>query len=121
MTMLVAQVSRLDNFLQFLGALLILVFVLALAYFVTRWIGNYQKVQMKNRNMQVIETMRIANNKYIQIVKVAEEYLAISIAKDRIELLAKLGEKSIENLHMPEDSQPESFQEILKKLRGKSR
>lgn len=121
MTMLVALTSRLDNFLQFLGALLILCFVLALAYFVTRWIGNYQKVQMKNRNMQVIETMRVANNKYIQIVKVGEEFLVVSITKDRIEFLTRLEEKSIENLRLPEESQPESFQDILKKLRGKSR
>lgn len=110
--------GRLDNFLQLMGALVIFVFVLAITYFVTRWIGNYQKVQWKNRNIQVIETMRIANNKFIQIVKVSEDYLVVSIGKDDIKLLTKLDEKSIKALIMPEDKSPESFQNILMKLKG---
>lgn len=116
---MLAASGRLDNFLQLIGALLIFVFVLAITYFVTRWIGNYQKVQWKNRNMQVIETMRIANNKFIQIVKVSEEYLVISIGKDTVELLTKLDERSIEALNIPQqEARSESFQEVLKKLRG---
>lgn len=105
------------NFLQFLASLGIFIFVLALTYFVTRWIGNYQKMQLKSRNIQVIETMRITNNKYIQIVKVAEEYLIVSVTKDRVELLTKLDEKSVQKLHLPEEKQPESFQEILNRFR----
>lgn len=116
MTMLIAN-GRLDNFLQLLGSLGIFLFVLALTYFVTRWIGNYQKVRMKGLNMQIIETLRIANNKCIQIIKVSEEYLVISIAKERIELLTKLDEKSIHALHMPDENHTETFQDILKKLK----
>ncbi|MCI8372765.1 MAG: flagellar biosynthetic protein FliO [Lachnospiraceae bacterium] len=118
MTMLIAADSSLDNFLRFLASLGIFLFVLALAYFVTRWIGNYQKFQLKSRNIQVIETMRIANNKYVQIVKVAEEYLVISIAKERIELLTKLDEKNINALHIPDEKHTETFQDILKKLKA---
>ena len=116
MIMLVAN-SRLDNLLQFLGSLGIFIFVLAITYFVTKWIGNYQKIQLKSRNMQVIETMRVTNNKYIQIVKVSEAYLVLSIVKDRVELLTELDEKSINALQIPEEKQTESFQEILKKLK----
>lgn len=115
---MLAASGRLDNFLQFIGALGVFIFVLAITYFVTRWIGNYQKAQWKNRNMQVVETMRIANNKFIQIVKVAEEYLVIGIGKDSIELLTKLDESSVDALKLPEDVQMESFQDILKKLRA---
>lgn len=115
---MLAVSGRLDNFLQFIGALGIFIFVLAITYFVTRWIGNYQKTQWKNRNMQVIETMRVTNNKFIQIVKVAEEYLVIAIGKDRIELLTKLDEVSIQALKLPEDKPMESFQEILKKWKA---
>lgn len=113
--------GRLDNFLQFMASLGIFIFVLALTYFVTRWIGNYQKAQLKSRNMQIIETMRIANNKYIQIVKVSEEYLVISIAKDRIELLTKLDEGSISGLHMPDENHTETFQDIFNKLKAKKK
>lgn len=116
MMMFIAD-GRLDSFMQFIGALFVFLVVLAVTYFVTRWIGNYQKTQMKNQNMQVIETMRINNNKYIQIVKVAEEFLVISVTKEHIELLTKLDEKSAGQIHLPEDNQQDSFQEILKKLR----
>lgn len=113
--------GRLDNFLQLLASLCIFVFVLAITYFVTRWIGNYQKVQMKNRNMQVIETLRITNNKYILIVKVSEEYLVLGVAKERIQLLTKLDEKSIDSLSLPDDSHNETFQEILQKFKAKKK
>lgn len=116
MIMLIAN-SRLDSFLQFLGSLGIFIFVLVITYFVTRWVGNYQKIQLKSRNMQLIETMRVANNKYIQIVKISETYLVISVGKDRVEYLTELDEDSIKALHMPEENQTESFQEILKKLK----
>ena len=115
--MLAVSDGRLDNFLQFLGALCIFLFVLALTYFVTKWIGNYQKSQLSTKNMQVIETMRVTNNKYIQIVKVSEDYLVIGITKDHMELLTKLDEKSISSLHSPQETHIESFQEILKKLK----
>ena len=116
MTMLVVAGSM-DSFLQLMGALGIFIFVLALTYFVTRWIGNYQKTQLKTRNIQVIETMRIANNKYVQIVKVSKDYLVLSMCKDRVELLTKLDEEAIQALVLPEDKKQESFQDILKKMR----
>lgn len=119
--MMLTAAGSLDNFLQFLGALLVFIGVLAVTYFVTRWIGNYQKLQLKNKNMQVIETMRISNNKYIQIVKVAEEYLVIGISKDGMQLLSKLDEKSIGAMIMPEETEQESFQDILKKMKARKK
>jgi flagellar protein FliO/FliZ len=71
---------------------------------------------MKNKNMQIVETMRLTNNKYLQIVKVAEEYLVISISKDHVELLTRLDPESGANIRLPEEKPVESFQEILKKL-----
>ena len=76
---------------------------------------------MKNQNMQVVETMRISNGKYIQIVKVAEEFLVISITKEHVELLTKLDEKSISDIHLPDEEGQgtfqESFQEILRRMK----
>lgn len=116
MTMMIAEGS-LDNFLQLLGAIGVFLFVLVLAYFVTRWIGNYQKVQTKDRNMQIIEGLRVGNNKYIQLVKVADEYLLVGIGKDRVEFLTKLSEENAQKIQLPSDAKTESFQEILKKFK----
>lgn len=109
--------GRMDNIIQLLGAIGIFIFVLAITYFVTRWIGNYQKVQMKNRNMQVIETMRLTGNKYIQIVKVAKEYFVISVTKDRVELLTVLNKESVEALLIVDPSEQDSFEKLLNRLK----
>ena len=60
--------SSLNSFIQLLGVLLIFLFVLVITYFTTKWIGGYQKVQMSGRSFQVVDTIRIANNKLVQYV-----------------------------------------------------
>ena len=123
MTVLSAGLSGLDSFLQLIGVLLIFVFVLALTYFTTRWIANYQKGQNHNKNLRIVETIRVTNNKYIQIVEAGKEYLVIAVGKDEIHLLTKLSE---EQLKVPserdaasgEKNVSENFQDVFEKLRG---
>lgn len=117
MTMMIAEGS-LDSFLQLMGAIGVFLFVLALAYFTTRWVGNYQKVQTKDRNMQIVEGLRVGNNKYIQLIKVADEYFVIGVGKDRVEFLTKLSEENAQKIQVTPDAKTESFQDILKKLKG---
>ena len=45
--------------------------------------------------MHIVETMRIANDKYIQIVKLADRYVALGVCKDSINLLCELDPASI--------------------------
>ena len=46
MTMLAIGSSRLEAFAQLITLVLIFAFVLALTYFATKWVGNYQKEKM---------------------------------------------------------------------------
>ena len=78
--------SSLNSFIQLLGVLLIFLFVLVITYFTTKWIGGYQKVQMSGRSFQVVDTIRIANNKLVQV---------IAVAKDNVTMLAKLTEEEM--------------------------
>ena len=57
------------SYAQFITVLLVFVLVLGITALTTRWIAGYQKQQNQNNNVEVIETSRIANNKYIQIVR----------------------------------------------------
>ncbi|NBH82040.1 hypothetical protein D7X88_08395 [bacterium C-53] len=103
---------------QFFCVLLIFIFVLAVTYITTRFIGNYQKAQIFNRNIEVIETFRVTTNKYLQIVRTADKYLVIAVCKDTITMLTELSEDSIEKL--PDKgmlSETESFQAIMEKAR----
>lgn len=86
--------------MQFLTVLIIFIGVLALTYFTTRWVATYQKGKMMSGNIHVLETFKITQNKYIQIVRIGEHYYAIAIGKDEITMLGELREDEI---HIPED------------------
>ena len=83
--------SSLNSFIQLLGVLLIFLFVLVITYFTTKWIGGYQKVQMSGRSFQVVDTIRIANNKLVQVIKMGDVYLVIA---ERIQ--TELGQGQVE-------------------------
>lgn len=120
--------SSLESFIQLAGVLIIFVFVLVITYFTTKWIGSYQKQHMSGNGFQVVNTLRIANNKYVQILKLGDVYLVIAVGKDEVTMLAKLTEEEInlteaEILHgMQPDAAAQagvqaSFQETLEKIR----
>ncbi len=103
--------------------ILIFLFVLGLTALTARWIARYQKGMAHNRNIRVIETFRVSNNKFIQIIQVGTKYLAISICKDTMHLLTELTEEQL--LQIPSDGEDApngrkgQFQDILDGLRGK--
>lgn len=114
--------SSLESFIQLVGALLIFAFVLVITYFTTKWIGGYQKQQMSGRSFQLVETVRIANNKYVQILKLGEVYLVVAVGKDEVTMLAKLTEEEIglteeQLVGSLQMNTQESFQETLEKIR----
>ena len=60
--------NRLDSIVQLITAVCIFIFVLALAYFTTKFTAGFQKSKLASPNVEVIETFRLTQNKYIQIV-----------------------------------------------------
>ena len=120
--------STWNSFIQLLGALVIFAFVLVITYFTTRWIGNYQKTNMHNQNLRIIESVRVGNNKFISIVKAGKVYLVIAVGKDETTMLAQLTEEQLEEIPAEEKFgmgngqmkiSAESFQDILNKLKDK--
>ena len=112
--------SRIEAFAQLLTLLIIFIFVLAVTYYVTRFVGNYQKYKLSGSNINILETMRIANNKYIQIVKIGSRVFAIAVAKDTVSYLCELDE---DELIYKESSSGkmlinnDNFKEILEKFK----
>ena len=66
----------------------------------------------------MIESFRIAPDKYIQIVRVTEKYMAIAIAKETVTFLAELSEDDIV-IQDGSVSVKQSFGELLDKVREK--
>ena len=83
------------SYAQFITVLLIFVVVLGITAVVTKWMASYQKQQSRNENIEVIETTRIANNKYIQIIRAGEKYMVIAVCKDTVTMLGEIPEDTL--------------------------
>lgn len=117
--MLLTGMSRTDSYLQFITVLLLFVFVLAITYITTRWIANYQKGRMAGGNLEVIETLRITGNKYIQIVRTGNKYLVIAVGKDEIHMLSEISQEEL-ILNKGMGGTEMNFGSILEKLKKQS-
>ncbi|WP_051554953.1 flagellar biosynthetic protein FliO [Lachnospira multipara] len=111
--------SRLEAFAQLLTLLVIFIIVITITYFSTRFVGNFQKEKLGRSNIQILETLRISNTKYIQIVKIGKKVFAIAVCKDSISYLCELCE---EDLQLNTDSHnknanAESFKVIIDKFK----
>ncbi len=110
-----------ESFLQLIGVLLIFVFVLVITYLTTRWMGGYTKAHTYNKNLKIVETIRVGNNKMISIIAAGTKYLVVSIGKDEVNLLGELTEEELLELPKEEPGKyQESFQEVLSKIKAKS-
>ncbi|MCM1159991.1 MAG: flagellar biosynthetic protein FliO [Roseburia sp.] len=110
--MILAVSSGLNSIVQFFTVLFVFLFVCGITWFTTRYIARLQQGNVASGNMELIEAFRIAQGKYIQIVKVGEKYLALAICKDTVTLLTELREDEVK---LPEKKEFVSFKELMEK------
>ncbi len=104
------------SYAQLVTVLLLFVLILGVTAAVTKWIANYQKQQNAGANIQVVETSRISNNKYVQILRVGGTYFVIAVCKDTVTLLGQVPE---EQLKTGDAVRGFRFKELLDKAAGK--
>ena len=116
--MLLSVTSGFESVLQFITVFVIFIFVLGITYVSTRYVAGIQKEQYKTGNMELIETLRISNNKYLQIVRAGNKYFCMAVCKDTVTML---GEIQKEELVFRENnvSAGIDFQKILEKMKHK--
>ena len=111
-----------ESFFELIGVLLIFVFVLVITYLCSKWMAGYQKIHMKSKNLQIIETIPAGNNKAICLVKAGTEYLVVGIGKDEVQYLATLSEEQLTDFSFIEEKttgKEESFQEIFGQFKNR--
>ena len=114
--------GALDSFVQLIGALIIFAFVIGITYLTTRWMGGIQKGRSNNKNLHIIESISVGNNKMISIVEAGTVYLVVSVGKDEVHLLAQLTRDQLKDFSFEEQKTvetQESFAEILSKIKDK--
>lgn len=120
---LATGVTRAESILKMLGVLVLFIIIVAAAYYVTKWVGKTAMVQQANSNISIVETFRMGQNKFIQIVKIGSKYVAVGISKDTMEKLAELQEEDLvllseegkRNIIAPD------FKELLDKMKKKEK
>lgn len=103
-----------NSVIQLITVTLIFVFVLAVTYFTTRWIGSYQKKRMSYGNIKVVESFRLSNNKLLEIVKAGDKCFLIAVCKDTVTCLGELDENTLE---FKEPADKESFGAVFNRFR----
>ena len=114
--------GSLESFIQLLGALFIFAIVLAAAYLTTRWMGGVQRGRQNNKNLHIIESISVGNNKMISIVEAGKVYLVVSIGKEEVHLLAQLKREQLKDFSFEQEingKTQDSFAEVLNKLKDK--
>lgn len=114
--MLLTITTRADSYIQFMTVLILFVFILAITYLVTRWIAKVQKERVGTGNLEVIETCRITQNKYVQILRAGEKYLVIAVGKDEIHMLSELTENELVFREETQGQTPD-FAGVLERVR----
>lgn len=103
---------------QFIVVLLIFVGVLALTFFVTRWVSGYQKGRGSGSNIQLIESAPLTSNKHIQILRIGEKYLAVAVSKDNVTLLTELDEDELKTTSYSYTGGKTSFKDFFSKTKA---
>ena len=116
--------ASLKSMVELIGVVFIFIFVLVITYICTQWIAGYQKQQMKNGNLRIIETISAGNNKTICLVKAGTEYLVVGIGKEEIHSLGTLTEEQLTDFRFQQETDTsgktyESFQNVFDKMKEK--
>ena len=93
--MLLAKSNGVDSFAQFMTVLLIFVLVLAITFFVTRWIGKFHKTQTTGANIEVVEATKISASAFAEIIRVGNKYIAVAVSKENVTFLCDVPEEDI--------------------------
>lgn len=113
--------SRSDSFAQLLTVLLIFVVVLGATALTTKWIAGYQRELGRSGNIELKDAVRLGNNKYLQIVRVGEKYVAIAVCKDTVTVLCEIPEEQIRKSEEMHGTAKNSFQDVLQMVKQRKK
>lgn len=87
-----------NEFLSASGAVLLVIGIVVLAFYSTKWLGKRAGTPLRSRNLAVIDRITLGQDKSIAIIKVNEKYLLVGIASNGITNLGELRGEDIAQL-----------------------
>lgn len=103
------SVSWISTLGYLLSLIIIFVFVIALAYYVSHYLGgHFGKQFKKDGNGSLLINLPLGPNKFICVVEVAEHVMVLGVTDHNITLLHEITDiKEIEKLHLSVSDEPE--------------
>jgi len=99
--------------------LIVFIFVIGLAYYITKKLASLGTLRMKGKNIKILETIQIGINQHIHLVQVGDKMLIIGVSKENISYLSEADDQSIDlSLYQIGNKTP-SFEQYLKKWTNK--
>lgn len=105
--------------LQAILLLFTFVFVIGLAYYITKKIAALNTLRMQGKNMKIIETLQLGVNQLVHLVKIGDKIIMIGVTKDRITYLDEIDKDFIDLEIYKETKDTLSFEEHLRNIIGK--
>lgn len=109
------------SWFELFGLLLLFIFIVVGCYFTTKFVANKQLKQIKHSNFKVIDTYRITQNKFLQLVQIGTRYVVISITKENINFITEISEDELKFKEDTEVKKEINFKQILSELTGKNK
>ena len=111
--------SPLNQGISLIMAFLGIVVVIFLALYTTRFIGKkYNFKNSKSKNIKLIETLTLGQDKCIIIVKATDKYLLLGVTAQNISVLQEINPESLD-ISLEQNIQPD-FSDIFKKIIDKT-
>ena len=120
--MLLVTTSTIDSVAQLMTGIVLFIVVLIATWLTTRYVAGVQKGKLSGSNFETIDTFRLSQNKYVQILRIGHKYLAVAVCKDTVTVLCELQEDEITFRDGDFTQKAVSFEDFLnkaKKLAGK--
>ena len=84
-----------SSFGSFFYILLVLAFIIGICWFLLRLTGAVKRRGSAAGNLHLVESIYVASQNMVQLVKAGDKYLVIGVTKERITLLAELDESQV--------------------------
>lgn len=115
--MLLVTTSTIDSVAQLLTVIVLFIVVLIATWLTTRYVAGVQKGKLSGSNFETVDTFRLSQNKYVQIIRIGHRYLAVAVCKDTVTVLCELQEDEITFRDEAFTQKAVSFEDFLNKAK----
>jgi len=113
--------TTVDLIAQLFFILIVLVGVIILAIYVTKFVAGAKYVRRGNNNLKLMDSLGLGFQNGIHLVKAGKKYVLLGITKDKITFLCELSESDVEEAVQDAGLELPSFENYLNRILKKKK